>query len=240
MQQYFTQQPVRINQLIELDHKQRHHIQNVMRMNHNEEILISDQKAIYQCKLVLRDKLFFAMPYRLWNTDPELPYPIKLYAALIKNEKWEYLIQKATELGVFEIIPLITKRTIVKVNSKLDQKVDRWNKIAMEACEQSHRRLLVKVSAPIDLAKVPYDPQATNILASETEERTFINKLDLVKATNLIIGPEGGFTDDEVQKLVQSGYQACSLGKRILRAETAACYALSVIAMYGEASVWKK
>lgn len=240
MQQYFTDKPITLNQPISLSNEQAHHISHVMRMAEDDDILISDETAIYYCSLTFSAKQLLAVPYKIYDHNSEHPFQIYLYMALIKTDKWELVLQKASELGVTKIIPVITSRTVVKLTDNHLKKLDRWRKIVLEACEQAHRIKKVIISEPIKLTDIQYENDALNIIAYENEEANHIGKIQINKDVNLIIGPEGGFSDNEIKALVKLGYQTYSLGARILRAETAAFYALSIIGLGGDMIIWKK
>ncbi|MDD2591181.1 MAG: RsmE family RNA methyltransferase [Erysipelotrichaceae bacterium] len=236
MQQYFSDENIMIDKLVSLNDNQVHHIFNVMRKNVDDVVLFSDGNALYLCHLKRIDNTFFALPYAKYNKNTELPYEINLYMALIKNDKWDFVLQKATELGVNKIIPITTARTIVKINEKLNDKLTRWNKITLEACEQAHRIKRVKVEKPININEIKYDSDRLNLVAYENNDETHIKNIVVDRKVNIVIGPEGGFDQTEITFLTQIGYLACSLGNRILRAETAACYALSVLSLGDEIS----
>ncbi len=240
MQQYFTSSKIEINSLILLDKKQSHHIKNVMRMKKDDNILISDQSKVYLCRLNEVNDHVTAYAYQEVVNDSELPFAINLYLSLIKQDKWEWAIQKACELGVSRIIPLITQHCVVKANENINKKLDRYNKIALEACEQAQRLKLVEISMPIKLMDLSLASNDINIVAYEKEKDTHISLYHFNKNTNLIIGPEGGFSEEEINHLTKLGIKSVSLGKRIYRAETAALYALSIIGADGEKSSWKK
>lgn len=240
MQQYFTDKTITLNQPIILSNEQVHHISNVMRMVENDDILISDENAIYYCSLRFSQKQTTAVAYKIYDHNSEHLFKINLYMALIKTDKWEFVLQKASELGVCKVIPVITTRTIVKLNDNITKKLDRWHKIAQEACEQAHRIKRVIISEPVKLTDIPFEKDKLNIIAYENEEANHIGNIQIDKDVNIIIGPEGGFSDNEINTLVKMGYQTCSLGARILRAETAALYALSIIGLGSDKIIWKK
>ena len=162
---------------------------------------------------------------------------------LIKGDKWDLLIQKACELGVEQIIPFTSSRCVVKNKAeKQDKKLTSWNKIAKEACEQCKRSALVKVHAPIPFAELTKwtQPNALKLIAYEDADLEGQHLASLLAQHKkpshvlIVIGAEGGFAKEEVELLRQHDFACVSLGGRILRAETAAFYALSVISFYYE------
>ena len=166
-------------------------------------------------------------------SDSELPSDVTLFFALAKGDKIEFVIQKATELGVKRIVLLKTERSVVKFDDKsIEHKLERFNKIAKEASEQSHRVVIPEIVGPVDIRKIPSEYLSDiNLLAYEKEAGSTVNsfeRLEKGKSVSIMIGPEGGFSKEEVL-LLQDKFALISLGKRILRTETAAVYALSVI-----------
>ncbi|WP_338040611.1 16S rRNA (uracil(1498)-N(3))-methyltransferase [Mangrovibacillus cuniculi] len=158
----------------------------------------------------------------------------------MKADKWEYVIQKGTELGAHSFIPLKAARSVVKWDEKKgDKKVERWTKIASEAAEQSHRQVVPNVDSPVTLKQLLQlaDEYTHKIVAYEEEARSgdttnFSTVLQSMKSSNsvmMVFGPEGGLTEEEVTQLLNKGFVACALGPRILRAETAPLYALSAL-----------
>ena len=167
------------------------------------------------------------------ETDSELDCFVTIAQSLVKEQKMDLILQKSCELGVSEVIPINTTRTIVKLDKKETKKIDRWNKILKEASEQSKRVVIPKINSILDikeLAKLDYD---IKILCTVNELSTSIKRVlskDLKGAKIiLVIGPEGGFTDAEEKILIENGYISTSFGNRVLRTETASLYALSII-----------
>lgn len=145
----------------------------------------------------------------------------------------DFILQKCCELGVSRIIPLNTKRSIVKLDSKETKKIERWNKILKEASEQSKRVVIPTVSNICSIEDLVEEDYDIKILCTVNELSNDIKKV-LSKDLNgarivIVIGPEGGFEKEEEQTLIANGYVPTSLGKRVLRTETASLYALSII-----------
>lgn len=171
----------------------------------------------------------------------ELRSNIILIAALIKGEKMDMVLQKATELGVGEIILLQTERTIVKIKEdEKEAKFYRYRKILKEAAEQSKRSKIPSLYRLLDMKTLSNVETDIKMIAYEGEEGPSANFSKIVKTIEdkqrvaIIIGPEGGFSEKEVKLAEEAGYTRVSLGRRILRAETASFYALSVISNYLE------
>jgi len=171
------------------------------------------------------------------SINNESPVEVYLYQGIPKSTKMDLIVQKNTELGVKAITPIITERVVVKTELKEYKKVDRWNRIALEACKQCKRSLIPQINVPIefdnlieelkhmDLVVVPYENQKGYGIKKliENIEKDSINKVAIV------IGPEGGFADSEILKLKEIGSEIVTLGPRILRTETAGFTCLSLI-----------
>ena len=172
-----------------------------------------------------------------WQNDTELSSRITLFQGLPKSDKMELIIQKAVELGVYQIVPVSTARTIVKVDEKkTDKKVSRWNSISESAAKQSGRGIIPKVTSVMSFSEaleyskklgitlIPYE------LAKEmSQTKKVLKKIKPREQIGVFIGPEGGFEQQEVERAVESGAHPITLGKRILRTETAAITILSIL-----------
>lgn len=214
------------------------HIANVLRMKPGEELLISVKGDWdYLCKIVdietdrVNLKVLESMEQR------ELPVNITLLQGIPKSDKLEMIIQKAVELGVSEIIPVKTKRVVVKIDEKkVDTKVNRWNAIAESAAKQSKRSIIPKVYEPmsIDNALEIVKDFGVKLIPYENADgidktRKILDNMDKTKNIAVFIGPEGGFEEAEVERIKNSGFEVITLGKRILRTETAVLALLSNI-----------
>lgn len=214
------------------------HIVNVLRMKIGEELLISVKGDWdYLCKIeeIENDrvnlKLLESMEQR------ELPIKLTLLQGIPKSDKLEMIIQKAIELGVSEIIPVKTNRVVVRIDEKKTQaKVNRWNAIAESAAKQSKRSIIPKVLKPqtLDNALEIVKDYGVKLLPYENADgikktKDILNSLDSKNNIAVFIGPEGGFEEAEVKKSTDSGFEVITLGKRILRTETAGLALLSNI-----------
>jgi 16S rRNA (uracil1498-N3)-methyltransferase len=160
--------------------------------------------------------------------NAELPVQLTLCQGLLKGEKMDLIIQKATELGVAEIVPLVTERSIVKET----RKVKRWHAIAEEAAEQCGRAVVPLVRDPQKLDDILDGEKVNGLLFWEGGGRALseaMGVVDLRRTVHIFIGPEGGFTAAEVRKAEEQGLIRATLGKRILRAETAAISATALV-----------
>ena len=230
MQRYFVDTK---EEIFTLSNDDSYHITKVMRNKIGDKVEVVIDKELYICEIVSLDKQVLVKKLEKIEQDSELPCYVTIAQSLVKEQKMDLILQKSCELGVSEIIPINTTRSVVKLDKKETKKVDRWNKILKEASEQSKRIVIPKINEILDikdLANLDYD---IKILCTVNELSTSIKKV-LSKDLNgakiiLVIGPEGGFTDKEEELLINSGYISTSFGNRVLRTETASLYALSII-----------
>ncbi|MCR2044959.1 16S rRNA (uracil(1498)-N(3))-methyltransferase [Anaerosalibacter massiliensis] len=213
------------------------HIKNVIRLKEGDKIEISSEGILYICNIYrIENKKVIAKILHREFGNHEPPISIILYQGLPKSSKMDFIVQKATEIGVKEIYPIITNRTVVKIdnNKKEKNKVDRWNKISEEAAKQSKRDIIPKVNSVLSFKEM------INILKDEEnilvpyENQEGIGIKDIIKKISnkkihVIIGPEGGFEEEEIEELKDIGSNTVSLGPRILRTETAGIVALSIL-----------
>lgn len=172
----------------------------------------------------------------------ELTIPVTLVQGLPKGDKFEWIVQKATELGASRIVPMLTERTIVKLGDRAEDKVRRWQAIAKEAAEQCERAKVPLLEPPVAFASWLRRPDSPTTLRLACLERAGTDAIAIALASlpgaaaiEVVVGPEGGFTPTEAEALIEHGARPVSLGKRILRTETASLAALAVVASHLEA-----
>lgn len=231
MQQYFYNKAVNGSR-IQLDKDQNHHIKNVVRLKENTQVRIVD--CFEKCYIgeVKYNPEVMISNLKLIEDNSELKVKITLVSALIKKDKWDFLIQKVSELGVYKIIGLNSSRCVVKLDEKKEKKLERWNKITLEACEQSRRSHHALVEDVIHFNELQSVKGDLNLIAYEDIENISYTVKDLpenVRSVTIVIGPEGGFSEKEIQQAIEYGFQPFSLGKRILRAETAGIAAVNLV-----------
>ncbi len=213
------------------------HIKNVLRMSVGDTCLISCGGKSDLCRInaFFENEVCLEIVEEDYN-DTELPVKIYLFQGLPKGDKMEFIIQKSVELGVFAVVPVQMKHCVVKLDDKkAKSKQVRWQSIGMSAAKQSKRNIIpeimevcsfnkaVELAKTLDLIMVPYenkDGMASTVKA--------LSKLKEVKSVGIFIGPEGGFEKAEIEKLKGENADIISLGKRILRTETAAITAVSM------------
>lgn len=227
MQQYFAK-----NKNLELEQSDYHHIKNVMRMKKGDLIKVIYDEVIYTCKLTNIDNIKFDIVKEDKKEDNDVYITISF--SLIKEQKLNYLLQKATEIGANEFIPINTIRSVVKIdNKKWPSKKERWNKICKEASEQSFRVNIPKINDIKnikELTNLNYDLKILCSLNKNTKNiKKVLQKHDKCDKILLVFGPEGGFDPKEEEYLINNGFISVSLGDNVLRAETAVSTALSMI-----------
>ncbi len=242
MYQFFVE-PSQINikdKLVIISGPDVNHIKNVLRMKSGEELNVctgQDGKE-YRCgiRAYEEDKVICEL-YFIKEDDVELPVKVYLFQGLPKGDKMEFIIQKAVELGVCGIIPVSTKRCVVKLDAgKAAAKTQRWQKIAEAAAKQSRRSVIPEVSEVMDLKQAIELASAMDVrlipyeLAEGMEKtRELIEGLENGQRVAVFIGPEGGFEAQEIQAAVEKGIRPITLGRRILRTETAGMTVLAWI-----------
>lgn len=211
------------------------HILKVLRLKKSDILTCCDGKGNdYQAEIseISKDNLICGIISRT-KSDTEPDIKVTLIQGLPKASKMDYIIQKTTELGVFELFPCTLNRCIAKVEG--EKKLERWQKIAKEAAQQSGRGIIPKINRQVDLKGAISILKEADIsfVAYECEDKTQIKtallSVENPKSVAFLIGPEGGFDKAEIELLKNSGIMSVSLGKRILRTETAGEAVLSMI-----------
>ena len=215
------------------------HMKNVLRMRIGEDVWISDGKEKeYHCTIESFEEEN-AVLHILYAQEPqyELPSRIYLFQGLPKGDKMELIIQKAVELGAYAIVPVETRRCVVKLDEKKAlKKTARWQQIAESAAKQSKRMLIPQVkqvmgwrdalalAKELDVLLIPYE-----LAKGIKETREILSNIKPGQSVGIFIGPESGFEEDEVQAAMEAGAKPVTLGKRILRTETAGMTMLSIL-----------
>ena len=223
VQQYFIDSKAETDQIIELDKEVLHHLIKVLRKDSSYTFRIADRDGkIFHAHLIDEKRCRIDA---FLDENNELDCDITCILSLIKSDKFELCIQKLTELGVSRIVPFNARRSVLKIRD--GKKLQRLRKIALEAAEQCHRNRIPEITEPCDLKDLKQYMSTSNYICYESE--TKISDIGKSDSITFIIGPEGGFDEDEYGKIVSMGFESVSLGKRILRAETAALYMTSLI-----------
>lgn len=215
------------------------HMKNVLRMKLHEKAEISDgERRTYLCEVeAYEEDVAILHILEEMEVDTEPASKLYLFQGLPKSDKMELIVQKAVELGVYQVIPVAMKRSVVRLDDKkAAKKADRWNSIAESAAKQAGRSRIPEVTMPLsynealkmaeelDVTLLPYE------LAGGMEvTREVIRQIKSGQSVGIFIGPEGGFEPEEVDAAVSMGAKVITLGRRILRTETAGLATLAVL-----------
>ena len=239
MNQFFVEESQIHGSEIIIEGTDVNHIKNVLRMKTGEEVMISNgTDKHYICSIMtISEQQVVAKILDIDTNSTELPVKLYLFQGLPKADKMELIIQKSVELGVHEIIPVAMKRCVVKLDAKKEKsKLARWQGIAESAAKQSKRMVIPNISRVMNFKEaVAYAKSLDyNIIPYEfangmERSKQVVKSLGQYKSVGIFIGPEGGFEEAEIAYAKENNMQIISLGKRILRTETAGLTALSII-----------
>ena len=222
MHRFFVEEPGMAEDSMTITGGDVNHIKNVLRMSVGDHICVinGQNNKEYDCEIIsIGNEEIETKICEIRESDQELENHIVLFQGLPKSDKMELIIQKAVELGVYKIVPVSTERTVVKLDAKKEaNKRKRWMNISESAAKQSGRL---------------YIPEVTQVV-SYTEALAMAEKMDVrlipyELAVAVFIGPEGGFESGEIEKAMETGVQPITLGKRILRTETAGLVTLAML-----------
>ena len=215
------------------------HIRNVLRLKIGEQILISDGRGRdYYCRISdIDSEQVVADIEDVCDNFAELPVEVTLFQGYPKSDKMDLIVQKMVELGVHRIVPVFTARTVVKLDAKkAAKKTERYNLIAEAAAKQSGRGLVPEVLSPVTFAQAikMASELDMNIIPYEEAEgleysRRVISDIQGKKSLGIFIGPEGGFSRDEVEQAMAAGAKSITLGHRILRTESAGLAVMAIV-----------
>ncbi len=234
MQRYFAK--TKEQDYFLLNEDDIYHIKTVMRMNEHDKIQVVYENNVYLCCLEnVKTNLKIHIENQLKTYEDSMP-KITLLIPLLKEQKMDLILQKATELGVNMIISIETERSIIKQKEEnTAKKLERWRRICKEASEQSYR-IDIPTVLPIHKPKELPFLEGLKLICSTTEKQKNIHFLLNSEKTcdriNVVVGPEGGFSQKEEQMWNQMGFQSVSLGNRIMRVETVPIYLLSIFNFY--------
>lgn len=222
---------------ITLSLDETHHLTHVLRMTPGDQAFVFDGCGHeYKCTFLgINDNHAHLKSNEALRDAVESPLQLSLAQALAKGEKFDFIIQKATELGVSRIVPLITRYAEIKLDdNQIERRLERWRRISLEALKQCGRRRLVEITAPQNITQFLDNADDDPLLAlfNENGGVAIEQALEEITKSNSIvalIGPEGGWSHDEIELLTARGAKAVSLGPRVLRTETAAIVALTLI-----------
>lgn len=232
MHRFFAQR--KAEDLLYLAKEDIKHFKDVLRIKDDEEVEVYIDGSGYIAILnsYTKDELSLKIISEI-KEQYEPNIKITLFQSLVKSDKMDFIIQKAIEMGAYSIVPIETKRSIVKKKDIKDKKLERYKNIAKAAAMQSKREFIPSVADAIKLdeAKEILDSFDLVLIAYEDELEHSIKDFEIKDKKNIaiIVGPEGGFDISEVDELKRCGYKSISMGKRILRAETAPIALLTML-----------
>lgn len=209
------------------------HLTRVLRVEPGQKFELSDNESVYLADVesARKDLVVFAIAGKIDATPPVVR--ATLLASLIRFERFEWMIEKATELGVERVIPVETERATLGLEKAAHKRLDRWNRIAREASEQSRRDRLPVIEPPKSLLNALTDSSDYRYVLEEKEAPALLGRLPEARRAQdrvaLLVGAEGGWTDRERSQISQADWTSVSLGPQILRAETAAIAGLAII-----------
>jgi 16S rRNA (uracil1498-N3)-methyltransferase len=220
---------------VTLDEDEAHHLSRVLRLSEGSRAFVFDGAGNeWECEVARIAKREVELTL-LWQLDDavESPLQLTLAQALIKGDKFDWVVQKATELGATRIVPLITDHSdIRRAEERAEQKLQRWRRIALEALKQSGRRRLVEIAEPMSFTDFcAREAARNNLIFSERGGRSLSEistGLQGVTQLNICVASEGGWSERELQKAEANDFIAVHLGHRILRTETAAIVAVTL------------
>lgn len=246
MYQFFVEDAQISNGIVTIENEDVNHIKNVLRLKCGEKVRISSNSGENYFGEIdtLADRMVLVRILEEHAADTELPNKIYLFQGLPKSDKLELIIQKAVELGACEIIPVAMKNCVVKLDEKkASAKQTRWQEIAKSAAKQSKRSVIPTVRRPLNYREALEAAAALDVrLVPYENERGMAATKEAVEAVRpgqsigIFIGPEGGFAEDEIALAKERGMQIVSLGRRILRTETAGLAMLSILMYYIESA----
>lgn len=242
MYHFFVEPSAIVEKTVTITGKDVNHIKNVLRMKPGEEISVSTTESSAEYRCIVKELYDTAVVCDLAfikEEGNELPSKLYLFQGLPKSDKMELIIQKAVELGAFEIIPVEMKRCVMKIEEKkAPAKIARWQAISEAAAKQSKRTVIPEVTMPMtfkeavkkasecDIKLVPYE-----MADGMPHTRDLIHSITPGQSVAVFIGPEGGFDTSEIELAKSEGFEVVTLGKRILRTETAGMVVLSLLMM---------
>jgi 16S rRNA (uracil1498-N3)-methyltransferase len=220
---------------IALQSKETRYILTVLRLGPGDEVTVFDGAGNEYRTEITEDEergIYLTIQEEM-RPARESPLQITLGQALLKGERMKFVIQKATELGVNRITPLVTSRTIPLVEGERESlRIERWQRIAQEAAKQSGRTMVPQIETIRELADFLTQTAGARIMLWEGEPtplREVVKKIDAQAGITLLVGPEGGFAEEEVTAAQAQGFLVAGMGQRVLRAETATLSILSII-----------
>ena len=220
----------KVGDKVNLEKNNEHHLLKVLRFPVGKTIILFNGDGFdYQATVINTKKNCKVEVVSQQKNESESSLHLTLAQGIAKGEKMDFLIQKAVELGVSRIIPIQTERCVVRLKvDKVDKRIDHWQKIANHACGQSGRSVIVDISLPQTLTELLNKPDHNGFVLHHRATEN-LQTMEKPSQATILIGPEGGLSDTEIKQSIEAGFRPLSLGKRILRTETASLVAIANI-----------
>ncbi|MDH5434828.1 MAG: 16S rRNA (uracil(1498)-N(3))-methyltransferase [Gammaproteobacteria bacterium] len=235
---FFADIKLENNTTAKLPSEVSHHCVQVLRYNVGDSLTLFNGDGFdYSAKIVELNKKACQVTIESKSKNhSESKLKIHIYQSIAKGDKMDWLLQKSVELGVVSVTPVLSERSNVKLDAKrLEKKIQHWQKVVISACEQSGRAVIPKVHTPIRFDQ--YKPQSEFALYLHPQASNSISNIGKAESIDILIGPEGGFSDLEISDFNQRQFTDINLGKRILRTETASLAIISILQnLYGDLS----
>lgn len=233
----YVDKPVTAGQQALLEGSAANHIARVLRLRNGDALTVFDGSGgEFGARIEeFRKEAVVVRVEEHRALEKESPLSLTLAQGISRGERMDWIIQKATELGVSRIVPVFTKRSVVRLDEKqAGRKLQHWRAVAVAACEQCGRNRVPKLAAPVDFFNVlePDPSGSTRLLLSPTGDLRIDDLEGVGTGITVLIGPEGGLEDVEQEAALSAGFKAVRLGPRVLRTETAAIAALTIIQRY--------
>ncbi len=231
IQRVYTEQPLQAGGEITLEENPSHHLQHVLRMHPGDSVHLFSNGLEYAATLGQVGKLgASAQLHKLVREESEPSLGIHLLLGISRGERMDFALQKATELGVTRITPVFTRRCVVKLNEKKRaNRMTHWQKIIINACEQSGRCRLPQLDTPVEVGAAVMQHQGTALLLDHRSDKTLLKIKQPKDSVTILVGPEGGLDSDERKQATIQGFTGIRLGPRVMRTETAPLAAIAAI-----------
>lgn len=228
----YTPAALAINSKLELESQASTHLVKVLRLKEGAEIrLFNGDGCEYLAHIIVAGKKHAHVEItEVLSTDAKVSFPLHLGQVISKGDRMDFTIQKATELGITDITPLWSERCDVRLKGeRLEKKMEHWQKVAISACEQSGRNHVPTIHPAMNYYDWAKNIECERKLVLHTRDQKPLADMQAPSSVALLVGPEGGITDEEVELCIEQGFTGLTLGPRILRTETAALATLSLL-----------
>ena len=227
----YTPEALALNSTLTLEAQASTHLIKVLRLDVGAELrLFNGDGCEYLARITVAGKKNAQVEIcEILSTDSKVSFPLHLGQVVSKGDRMDFTIQKATELGITDITPLWSERCDVRLKGeRLEKKMEHWKKVAISACEQSGRNHIPTIHPAMSYHEWASSVESETKLVLHTRDQKPLVDIQAPSSVALLVGPEGGITDEEVEFCIQQGFTGLMLGPRILRTETAALAALSL------------